>query len=574
MKSKTFFISTNSSTQVFARQVDSMIRAMGHNTFLYVHEIGINQNWTLEMAKGLDQSDFILCLVSNGFLASRPCMDEMGYGYAHNNLINVKLEPGQLPGQFEQRIYIDLSKCGNDTNLALQKLQEALISFLKGKRDILVSTPVPKFKKNEIGIMLCQLDGDNEMRFNIAKQWASELETEFQKVAKKYRLKFVTYPQPLTSSEQAEKMLKDSSAKLIVWGEVLGNLFDSRGHAVPDMLNINYTSSAILADLLPTEARLKGTEISRKVNPETGIFDVDTYSIFVRNTGDMEYLVQTVIMLAEYKRGNWEKVEEICTQLISMVDPLRFPSLRTDVAFSFRAYANSGISDKGKNQNALNDYTQALNIMQSIGITPATTLIHNRALLRIEVDSSPLSYQQSIDEISWAIQMEPQNPLYYHSRGRLWSLIGQKEQALADWNQCMMLDPLDFTSRFLRAQLLVQFGKYQDAINDAERILEHDQRLKMGLTLSTKFNLHFLLGRCHFFLKRFDIAENNFTKALQYVGIDELSLLYRATCRYYLGKYVLGLEDINRYFDVEDEENIEPSAFELRKELYRIIQGK
>lgn len=85
----------------------------------------------------------------------------------------------------------------------------------------------------------------------------------------------------------------------------------------------------------------------------------------------------------------------------------------------------------------------------------------------------------AIAKLNDAIAWDARQPQYYLMRARCLLDTGQWKQGLADCDQARVLDADDLNVSVTRSQLLQHLGRHDEAIEELERLLDHDQ-LKPG----------------------------------------------------------------------------------------------
>ncbi len=97
------------------------------------------------------------------------------------------------------------------------------------------------------------------------------------------------------------------------------------------------------------------------------------------------------------------------------------------------AYTDRGhaYKDKGEYDKAIADYTEAIELDTS----PSSTYYNYRALAYLEQQN----YNSAIADSSKAIELYPEGDDAYWIRGQAYAALGQKDEALADFMECLAL---------------------------------------------------------------------------------------------------------------------------------------
>ncbi|KII69138.1 DnaJ subfamily C member 3 [Thelohanellus kitauei] len=71
-----------------------------------------------------------------------------------------------------------------------------------------------------------------------------------------------------------------------------------------------------------------------------------------------------------------------------------------------------------------------------------------------------------------AIDANPGNHMYYYLRGYLYEVLGKLSLSIADLTKCLQLNPNFDKARFMRAQLYLKHGQFDDAAGDFDIIIK------------------------------------------------------------------------------------------------------
>ena len=81
-------------------------------------------------------------------------------------------------------------------------------------------------------------------------------------------------------------------------------------------------------------------------------------------------------------------------------------------------------------------------------------------------------HQDAINDFTRALELSPDNPKALYYRGVVYRVLDRTGDALADLDACLYLDPYHFDGSFARAQLYYDLGDYVRALGDCDRALE------------------------------------------------------------------------------------------------------
>lgn len=177
-------------------------------------------------------------------------------------------------------------------------------------------------------------------------------------------------------------------------------------------------------------------------------------------------------------------------------------------------------------------------------------------------------YDDAMTELQRALTMDPQHYEIYGRMGFVQLELSMYDEAINNLKLAVVKDPSDLMARFTLGRALLKKERTVEARQQFEKVIEHFTALTRVKERYAEGN--FYLGRCHFFMQRFDKAVEHLLKAVEYdtEEIDyhfSFGLLYsdadaffavaeaydalgdRAKAREYLGK-ALELEPTNQRF--------------------------
>jgi lipoprotein NlpI len=158
-----------------------------------------------------------------------------------------------------------------------------------------------------------------------------------------------------------------------------------------------------------------------------------------------------------------------CTQAI-----LREPTAR---GFSNRGNAYYA---KGDNENAITDYSQAIQLNPKDAVT-----LNNRGSAYFAKGQS----DRAIADYSQAIQLNPNNAVAFNNRGNAYYANGDNERAIADYNQVIQFDPKNsraYLERGLASLYLGALPKAQADLNQASALDPNDVYVALWLDIANK----------------------------------------------------------------------------------------
>jgi len=176
-------------------------------------------------------------------------------------------------------------------------------------------------------------------------------------------------------------------------------------------------------------------------------------------------------------------------------------------------------------------------------------------------------YPQAIEWYSKAIKYDPQDSAFYSNRCAAYMGMNKFEEALADSEQCIVLQPNWVKGFYRKGAALVSLGRYEDAVRAFKRGLEcepNNEDLKERLAeaerqakfVPKKFDdqgrplgpaqIAKEEGNTHFRESRYEQAIAQYTRAIQLATTEDEKAIYysnRATCHAQLQNHQAVVED-------------------------------
>jgi tetratricopeptide (TPR) repeat protein len=217
-------------------------------------------------------------------------------------------------------------------------------------------------------------------------------------------------------------------------------------------------------------------------------------------------------------------------------------------------------------QDLLNDAIREY--QEAIRIAPNDAKAH-RPLGRIYV--SLRQYEDAIASFSRAIEIDPKYDAWcYDKRAQLHRLVGQEDSAQADWQQAIALNteqiknhPEDAKAYNGRAWELLQMGRLEEAIRDANRAIELDD--KDPHSFGTRATAYALSGDGVLALRDFD-------RSLA-LGSSAANFFLRSRVRHLMGDDVGAAEDVARAKELDPYVESEPDALVLEGLVQKLDKG-
>jgi len=103
------------------------------------------------------------------------------------------------------------------------------------------------------------------------------------------------------------------------------------------------------------------------------------------------------------------------------------------------------------------------------------------------------NYEQSIQHLSRAIELDPALTIAFKSRGAAYLRLNKIEQAIADFNAVVDMDPANARAFHLRGLAYEKTGENNKALDDFNRALE--LKADYGVVFYSRANLNNKMGR-------------------------------------------------------------------------------
>ena len=145
-------------------------------------------------------------------------------------------------------------------------------------------------------------------------------------------------------------------------------------------------------------------------------------------------------------------------------------------------------------------------------------------------------YEQAIADFNHAIALNPKRADLYRSRGKAYRELKDYKQAIVDYNYCIELDPHDVRALVQRGSTYNDLKDYPQAIKDYNRALELDPK---------DFWAFAYRGYVYYKLQDYQRAIENFDNALELDPKDIWAFAYRGYTYYKLQDYQRAIENFD-----------------------------
>jgi len=145
-------------------------------------------------------------------------------------------------------------------------------------------------------------------------------------------------------------------------------------------------------------------------------------------------------------------------------------------------------------------------------------------------------WENSFSLWSYVIEKNQNIPVAYNNRGLAYSNRGQLELAMADYNKALSLDPMHVGAYVNRGAMHVEKNEFNEAVSDYET----------SLKLNANFQAFYNLGNIYRKLKKYDLALDHYTKAIEVQPRREEVYNNRGVVFLNLGEYEKAYNDFSK----------------------------
>jgi serine/threonine protein kinase/regulator of sirC expression with transglutaminase-like and TPR domain len=223
-----------------------------------------------------------------------------------------------------------------------------------------------------------------------------------------------------------------------------------------------------------------------------------------------------------------------------------------------RAYLNIGkvYSEQGQYDNAVTSFSRAIELDPQLG-----SAYSRRGKLYEKLGE----YLKAIVDFSRFIEIKPEQDWYWQRRAQLHRLTGREDLALAGFERAIELcasqigsRPDDSRGYNARAWSLAQIGRIEEALRDAHRAIELDD--KKGYHFGTRGTIYALEGNLELALRDFD-------RCLELAPTDAVDYYLRSYVRRSLGDDAGADQDVSRAKELDPYVENDPDALVLERSV-------
>jgi tetratricopeptide (TPR) repeat protein len=214
-----------------------------------------------------------------------------------------------------------------------------------------------------------------------------------------------------------------------------------------------------------------------------------------------------LVVLSKQRTGIWQNTEVLWTNVIDKYPDVELPrrsrakyyskiSLETADASLRRSYEDKALTDFNV---AISSGTNSADVYEGAGV----------------ICSSKGDYTKALSLIGKAIDLDPEKGSAYYNRALVFTALGRKDEAIEDYNSALMYRPGKAKEIINnRANLLLETGRYKEAIRDLDYLISGDRN-----------NFLFYYNRGFSKQQTFDIvgAIEDYQRALQIQPGDQIT---------------------------------------------------
>ncbi len=166
------------------------------------------------------------------------------------------------------------------------------------------------------------------------------------------------------------------------------------------------------------------------------------------------------------------------------------------------------------------------------------------------------SYKEALAKLDGQIQLDPENPAYYHLRAKIFALQKDFKQALTHCDLALRFRKDNLQYLETKSSILVGMRKYEDALKVLNRAIYLNP---------VQLHLYPKRARVHEKAGNYSDALQDIDHYLQYIDNDREALLLSGQLNQKMGKLYPALERFNKLIDI-DQSN--PAYFIARGKAY------
>jgi tetratricopeptide (TPR) repeat protein len=163
-------------------------------------------------------------------------------------------------------------------------------------------------------------------------------------------------------------------------------------------------------------------------------------------------------------------------------------------------------------------------------------------------------YEEALDDLNRALELEPNNVHALWNRGEIYRLLGRYDEALDDLNRALKLEPNNVHALDNRGVTYRMLGRYDEALDDLNRALKLEPNNVFALW--NRGEIYRLLGR-------YKEALRDLNRALKLEPNNVYALGNRGATYRMLGRDEEALDDLNRALELDPSNSVAVAEHKL-----------
>ncbi len=229
---------------------------------------------------------------------------------------------------------------------------------------------------------------------------------------------------------------------------------------------------------------------------------------------------------------------------------------------SARAYSGRGYvyAELGNYRQAIDDYDRsiALNIGEA---RPPERVSWQEVMADPEFQAQPLEVKQRVAKNYFSRDLSTLAGAYI-LRGTAFRELGNYQKAITDYNTAIEMNPNDALYYYNRGDTHLKFDNYQLAIKDFDKAIE----------MASKAKFYTMRGFAYFKLSNYQQAITDYDKAIQIEPANTAAYLFRAEAYLGLGNYQQAIRDYDKA--ITEAKTVNPQAYIGRGQAYFMLGNR
>jgi tetratricopeptide (TPR) repeat protein len=382
-------------------------------------------------------------------------------------------------------------------------------------------TAITEGDRREVLVLIAQFEELSPSDIDPQREWGDILDDAINQLGDRVRARVLLIPRIIQSHDEARQVSEIYQATLVIWGEIGAARIESNYTITPRWSSI---------DTEPGQ-----TKFQAQSTP-------DELSIFVSSFkgGDTLYVLNFVIGQLFYFDDQKEAALPFFEQAVEQAPednpdtPNNEPQeMGLGAVYFYQGYIYQEIQKDAA--SALEAYTVSLTLDAEGEL--AAYVYNNRANAYYEL----AQYQQAIADYDQAIDLNPAYAKAYNNRANAYYELAQYQQAIADYDQAIDLNPSYAEAYNNRGNAYADLGQYEQAIESYTQAID----LK-----SDYANAYYNRGLAYADLGQYEQAIADYNKAIELNPSYAEAYNNRGNAYADLGQYQQAIADYNKAIEL------------------------